>query len=172
MNLLNVLLQENQGQGVEALSRQFGLDTNQTQNVLGQLLPVLVSGLQRNTSQQGGLESLLGALSQGNHSRYLEDPSMLGTEENVADGNGILGHILGSKDVSREVARQVGANTGLSDSLIRQMLPVVASLAMGALAKQTGGGQRQEGLLGMLDMDGDGSMIDDVAGLLGKFFGR
>jgi len=53
------------------------------------------------------------------------------------------------------------------------MLPVVASLAMGALSKQT----RQsasplDGIAGMLDFNKDGSIVDDVMGLMGKFFAR
>jgi hypothetical protein len=170
MNLMDVLLQANQGQSINSLSQQFGLDTKQTQNILGQLLPVLAAGLQKNTAQQGGLESLLGALANGGHQKYLDNPALLGAAATVADGNGILGHILGSKDVSRSVAAQVSAKTGVSDDLIKKMLPVVATLAMGALAKQSAGGKQQQGLLSLLDRNNDGSIIDDVAGMIGNFF--
>ncbi len=172
MNLLEVLMQNNGGRSVEALSQQFGLSGEQTQNVLGKLLPALAAGLQNNVSQEGGMDSLLGALSSGRHEQYVDDAQALGRPETVADGNGILGHLLGSKDVSRALAQQVANSTGISDSLVKQMLPVVASLAMGALSKQTGRGQAAEGLAGILDFNRDGSMVDDVVGLLGKFLSR
>jgi hypothetical protein len=172
MNLLEILMQNNGGQSVQALGEQFGLSGEQTQGVLGQLLPALAAGMQNNLSQEGGLESLLGALSSGNHGQYLDDAASLGQAETVAEGNGILGHLLGSKDVSRALAQQVSGSTGISDTLIKQMLPIVASMAMGALSKQTSRGQAADGLLGMLDFNRDGSVVDDVVGLLGKFFAR
>jgi hypothetical protein len=51
-----------------------------------------------------------------------------------ADGNGILGHILGSKDVSRQVAAQASARTGIGADVLKKMLPLVATLAMGESA--------------------------------------
>ncbi len=182
MNLLEVLMQSNGGQNVNALAEQFGLSGDQAQGVLGQLLPALTKGMQNNISQPGGLDSLLGALGNGHHSQYIDDPSTIGMPETVQEGNGILGHLLGSKDVSRALAQHVSGNTGVSDSIIKQMLPIVASMAMGALAKNqfgasaaaSGGGQSQPaaGLMGMLDFNRDGSAVDDVIGLMGKFFGR
>jgi hypothetical protein len=179
MNLLEVLMQSNGGQNVNALAERFGLSGDQAQGVLGQLLPALTQGMQNNISQPGGLESLLGALSDGHHTQYIDDPSTIGMPQTVQEGNGILGHLLGSKDASRALAQHVSGNTGVSDSIIKQLLPVVASMAMGALAKNqmskgaaASSAQPAEGLMGMLDFDRDGSAVDDVIGLMGKFFGR
>ena len=99
--------------------------------------------------------------------------------DTIADGNGILGHIFGSKDVSRQVASQVASQTGIGEGVLKAMLPVVAAMMMGALSKRmsqpaavgadTGLGG---GLLGMLspalDANRDGSMVDDVAGMVGR----
>jgi hypothetical protein len=173
MNLLEVLMNANGGRSVEALSQQFGLSGEQTQSVLGQLLPALAAGAQNNIAQSGGLESLLGALTGGHHQQYLDQPETLADPNTVADGNGILGHLLGSKDVSRALANQVAGNTGVSDSLIKQMLPVVASMVMGAMSQRANAAPSpQEGLAGMLDFNRDGSAIDDVMGLVGKLFAR
>ena len=38
----------------------------------------------------------MSALSKGNHQRYIDSPQSLGDQKAVADGNGILGHVLGS----------------------------------------------------------------------------
>ena len=176
MNLLDLLTNANGGQNVEALAQQFGLSGGQATSVLSQLLPALAHGVQNNVSQEGGLDGLLGALTGGNHSQYVDDPSTLTDPSAVDDGNGILGHLLGNKDASSALAQHVAGNTGLSDTLIKQMLPVVASMAMGAMAKHMGSAGAQQapaaGLASMLDFNHDGSAVDDVIGLVGKFFRR
>jgi hypothetical protein len=170
MNLLDVLMTANGGAAVDQLSGQFGLSREQTTSAVENLLPALAGGLQRNISQ-GGLTDLLGALTSGRHQQYLEDPAALSSESAREDGNSILGHILGSKDVSRQVATQAASRTGINESVLKQMLPAVASLAMGALSRQqqgTGGA----GILGMLtpllDRNKDGSVVDDVLGFFRK----
>ena len=73
----------------------------------------------------------------------------------------------------REVASQVSKTTGVSFSIIKSLLPMLAPLIIGSLGKglMDGGNQssRSSGLLGMLDFDNDGSVIDDVAGLAMKY---
>lgn len=171
MNLLETLLQAQGGDAVRQVAGRFGLDESQASSAISALLPALTGGLQNNV-QQGGLDSLLGALSSGQHDRFLEDPSTLASEDAVSEGNGILGHILGSKDMSRQVAHQAADQTGIAPALMKQMLPVVASMVMGALSKQQSqaAASPQGGLLGMLDLNKDGNVADDVIGLVGKLF--
>lgn len=180
MNILNAILGAQDGQAVGALSQQFGLTQDQTVSALGALLPALAGGLQRNVSSQGGLEQLMAALSGGQHGRYLDETSMLGSPDTVSDGNAILGHILGTRDVSRAVATNAASATGISPDVLKKMLPVVAALAMGALAKQSASQQFQPGraqmadnigsLAGFLDVNRDGSVADDVLGFVGRMF--
>lgn len=185
MNLLDLVLNAQGGQAVRQLAQGFGVEESQASSAVSALLPALAAGLNRNVSQQGGIEQLLGALSSGNHGGFLDDLSRLGQPETVREGNGILGHLLGSKDVSRQVAQRAASQTGLSEGLLKQMLPVVATMAMGALSKQAsttgllGGGASAAssgGALGMLapllDMNKDGSVADDVMRLVSGFFSK
>ncbi len=164
----------NGGQSVAALAQQFGISEDQVQSVIGQVVPALAGGAQNNIAQAGGLEGMLGALMGGNHSQYVDDPGTLAGAGAVEDGNGILGHLLGGKDESRALATDVAGSTGLSSTLIKQMLPVIASMAMGVMAKHLGSGAGQgepaTGLAAMLDFNHDGSPVDDVVGLVGKLF--
>ena len=126
---------------------------------------------------------MVGALTSGQHGRYLDNPSLLGSADTVTDGNAILGHILGTKDVSRAVASNAATRTGIGEDVLKKMLPVVATLAMAALARQTasaGAPGRMSAasmtdnigdLSSFLDMNKDGSMVDDMAGFIGKLFG-
>jgi hypothetical protein len=173
MDLLKLLLDNNESAG--QLAQLAGVDAKSAGNVLEQLLPALTQGLQNNLQQGGGVEALASALQSGNHQRYLDNPASLGTPEARADGNGILGHLLGSKDVSRQLASQVSGATGVDSAAIKQMLPMVAALAMGALSKQTGGGAQLQGgagdiLSALLSGDGDGQGgLGAVMGLAKKF---
>ena len=70
--ILDMLMNAAGGGAVENVGQRFGLSRDQTSSALGQLVPALMAGLQRNTAQPGGMEALLGALTQGNHSRFLD----------------------------------------------------------------------------------------------------
>ena len=121
----------------QQLGQQFGLSDDMTQQAMAALIPALAAGLKSNASKPGGVEALLGALNKGSHSRYIDEPSLLGRSETRQDGNSILGHLLGSKDVSRAVASRASEKTGLGDDLLKQMLPVLATMVMGSLAKKS-----------------------------------
>ena len=182
MDLLQMVLQAQGGGAVNEIAKNFGLNANQAQSAIEHLLPALGSGLAKNAATPQGLEGLMGALSKGGHGKYLDDLSNLSSANALNDGNGILGHVFGSKDVSRQVAAQAAAQTGIGADVLKKMLPVLATMAMGALAKQSLGGGRglpgaaqagAGGLGGMLgsflDQNKNGSIADDVMGMLGKF---
>jgi hypothetical protein len=102
----------------------------------------------------------------------------------VTDGNGILGHLLGSKDVSRQVATRASAQTGLSADVLKRMLPLAATLMMGSFSKQSAnaaalpaglsgsGGGIAAMLTPLLDGNRDGSIVDDVTSMIGGFMKR
>jgi len=180
MNLMDILAQGEGQAAVGQVARQFDLDQRDAQNAIAQLLPALTRGMQRNATQPGGIDALIGALAKANHQRYVDQPESLGETATIDDGNRILGHVLGSKDVSRNVAARASQETGINSDLLRRMLPVVATLAMGMLSKQAqagrtattpqSGNSMQDLLTQMLDTNQDGSVIDDVLNLATKFF--
>jgi hypothetical protein len=182
MNILDTILNANEGAAVQQLGSQFGLGADQTSSALSTLVPALAAGFQRNMQSPDGLNSLLGALAGGSHDQYLANPQALGNTSAVDEGNGILGHVFGNKDVSRQVASRAAMQTGLSADLMKQMLPIVATMMMGAFARQSGTASAAPGsapmtggglasMLGpLLDRNRDGSIVDDVTGMLGGFF--
>lgn len=186
MDMLESLLGEQSRGVVRQLGQQFGLDESQASSALAAMLPAVAAGFRNNASSGAGLESLIGALASGGHQRYVDDPSSLAHPATVQDGNGILGHIFGTKEVSREVARRASAQSGFSSDVLKQMLPIAATLIMAALAKRqfggagapapplgapAGSGGLLDALTPMLDANRDGSMVDDVVGMIGKFVG-
>jgi hypothetical protein len=179
MNILDAILDSQNGGAVRQAGAAVGLGEDQTTAALAALVPALAAGLKQHTGSPAGLAGLIGALSTGHHQRYLDNPMILAQPGAVTDGNGILGHVLGGKDASRQVAAQVAASTGISADVIKRLLPLAATMVMGALARQrasspapgvTPAGGGLSGMLGsMLDRDRDGSVVDDVASMIGKF---
>lgn len=137
--LFEMLANAQNGNGMEALSRQFGLSQQQTQSAMEALMPAFSQGLKRNASDPYGLGSFLQAMASGQHAKYFEDASRAFSPQGVDEGNGILGHLFGSKELSRAVAGQAAQATGIGQEVLKQMLPVIASMIMGGLFKQSTG---------------------------------
>ena len=131
MNILEAMLAAQGGGAARQLGQQFGLDESQVSSAVSALVPALAAGFQRNMATPQGLESLTAALGGGQHQRYVDDPNVLGLPETTADGNSILGHVFGSKDVSRGVATRAAAQTGISEGVLKSMLPVIAAMRSG-----------------------------------------
>lgn len=187
MGLLQTILEAQNGGIIKQLAKANGLDNQTAASAVAKLLGGLNKGVQQNIQKPSGLEALMGAIQGGGHDRYLGNTSSALSSSSILDGNNILGHILGSKSASRNLASQVSGETGISSSILKKMLPVVASLAMGAMKQQSGsggglsalfgGGQKKQsmtsGLLSsFLDRDNDGSIVDDVLGMAAKQFFR
>lgn len=165
MNLLEMVMQAQGGGAVRQIAQQFGIGEDQAQSAIGAVLPMLAGAVQQNV-QNGGIEGLLGALQGGNHERYLDDPSALFSQQAVDDGNGILGHLLGGKEVSRQVATHAAAESGVSSAIIKQMLPIVAGLLMGGMSKQANSSGLLSQALGAAAGGGAGGGIASVLGSL------
>ncbi len=179
MNINDLLFDNKNTDAISEFANNFGVNESQAKDAISSLANSLSRGLGANSQEVKGLDSLMEALEKGKHSRYLDDPSLLGKKETTQDGNDILGHIFGKKDVSRHVAKRSSKETGLGSSLLKKMLPVVATMVMASLGKKMLGGSKQSApsrqestgfLTKILDADKDGSMIDDVLGMAFKAF--
>ena len=192
MNILESLIGSQSSNVVSELARQLGVNESQASAAAGQLIPALTRSIKNNASTDGGLSSLINALQKGNHHNYLDNTSMLGQNSTIQEGNSILGHIFGSKDVSRNVANYGSQQAGLSSSLMKKALPILAPLVLSALSKgllgkgKSGGvfsgtsnnsdifssgvaANKQRGMLeSFLDADKDGSMWDDLLSMAVK----
>ncbi|MGC1205797.1 MAG: DUF937 domain-containing protein [Flavobacteriaceae bacterium] len=187
LDLLNSDLGKTIVSGVAGQTKQ---PQNKTQDVLTMALPVLMAAMKRNAATPQGAEGLMGALSSKHDGSILDNLGGLfggGVDENVmSDGEKILGHVLGNKQ--QNVTNTLGAKSGMDAGSVAQILKVAAPILMGVLGNQA---KKQnvsspsgiEGLLGgllggssakneqsflesILDADGDGSVIDDVAGMV------
>lgn len=164
--------------GLQSMARELGVSEQQAASGADALLPAILGGFKRQAqSQPSGLEGLGGLLGQlGGGS--LMDEVLAPQATPVQHGNDVLGQIFGSKDVSRAVAGQAAAQTGLDASLLRKMLPMLAMLVAGFMARQQGGQaqaapQPGGGLFGGGGGGGAGGGLGELlGGLLGGGQGR
>ena len=175
MNLLDMIMSAQGGAAAQQAGAQLGLNQQQSQSAIAALLPAISSALKKNTANPQGLAGLLGALQGGQHEQYLENPQMLGQPQTVNDGNAILGHLFGSKDVSRAVAGHAAQKTGLGADVLKKLLPLVATMAMGSLSKQTRQPNMKSALAGLAmqhlmggKQSGLGSILGAVTGANGR----
>lgn len=179
---------------ISGVSGSTGQSQDKTSGLLTMALPVLMKAMERNASTPKGAEGLMGAIS-GKHDGSILDNlgGLFGggvDKEVVDDGDKILGHILGNK--RSNVEQVLGQKSGMDSGAVANILKVAAPILMGVLGKSasqnnvsspSGLGGLLGGLLGgasqsgpvtkeqtflekMLDADGDGSVIDDVAGMV------
>jgi hypothetical protein len=175
MDILELIAGAQGGGPVNQLASQFGLKPEQARSAMAALIPAVAAGLQRNMATEPGLSGLLSALESGRHETYLESPDRLSDPTTTTDGNAILGHVLGSKDVSRQVAANASQQTGIDPAVLKKMLPLVAALAMAGLSRQTktaaGGAAKAAGLAALLGPllggSGQGAIADGLGGMLG-----
>lgn len=137
MALFDMMNNAQNGEAMKKIAGQFGLDETQMAKTVEALMPAFSTGLKRNTGTPDAMGNFMKALSSGNHSQYFEDVTKAATPEGMADGNNILGHLFGSKEVSRAVAAQAEAASGVGQDVIKKLLPILASTLMGGMFNQT-----------------------------------
>lgn len=137
MELTDILTQMG---GLQSVARELGVSEEQAASGADALLPAILGGFKRQAqARPGGLEGLGGLLGQLGGGGLLD--SVLSSQPTeVERGNEVLGQIFGSKDVSRSVAHSAAAQSGLSPELLKKMLPMLAMLVTGFMARHPGVG--------------------------------
>ena len=190
MQITDILAQTG---GLQSMARELGISEAQAASGAAALVPALLGGFKKQAqAQPGGLEGLGGLLGRLGGGGLL-DNVLAPQPTDVRQGDAVLGEIFGTKEVSRAVAQNASAQTGLDPSVLKKMLPMLAMLVGGYMAKQGRGGAggglggmiggmlggkgaapaaaappRAGGLAGMLDMDGDGNPLDDILRMVGR----
>ena len=144
------------------MARELGVSESQAASGAAALLPAILGGFKKQTqAQPGGLEGLGGLLTQLGGGGLL-DNVLSPQPTNVSMGDNVLGQIFGSKDVSRTVAANAATKSGLDPSILKKMLPMLAMLVAGYMAKQRAGGATTQAAGG-----GGGVLGGLLGGLLG-----
>ncbi len=176
-----------------------GASRQQTSGAAESIMEVLLGGIAKNAASPDGASSLNNALERDHDGGILDNlQDILGgrnvqpQQERALNGAGILEHILGNKQ--SKVADAIGQQNGLNAGQVGNLMKTLAPVLLGVLGKQKRQqgldisgisdllrGERQQqqqrqsssplgGLLkNFIDQDGDGNIMDDLGGMLGKF---
>lgn len=201
-NLIDLLQGQLSEGLLDQLSNQLGgTDKEQTQDAASGIISAMVSALSKNASTPSGADALANALERDHDGSILDDimgyaggsaakPEY--TQDRMTNGAGILKHVLGAKQGN--MIEMISKMSGLANGQTGNLMTMLAPIVMGMLGKQRkqqnldqGGladilsrsvqsqtNKRQEmGFIGkLLDQDGDGSIMDDLANLGMKFLRR
>ena len=164
--LLDAILSSGGGSALQMLGGRFGLPPAATRSALEALLPMVTGGLKNQAQAQGGIEGLLSSVLKPEHAQYSEDTDVLARPGTTAMGNEILGSIFNNdRDVSRTVAAQAAQKTGINVDILKQMLPIVAMMAAGAMSKNASAG-------GLGNLIGSAMGNGSQGGLLGNVLSK
>ncbi|MFL6466957.1 MAG: DUF937 domain-containing protein [Pyrinomonadaceae bacterium] len=192
-SLQDLLGQQQGSEAVDQISQQVGAEPSMVNSAIQAALPMILGSLANNAATPGGAESLDNALANDHDGSLLDNLGSLGglvldqqtPTPRQADAGGILGHILGTNQGA--VAQEASKKSGLPIGQVAQILMMLAPIVMAYLGRQKqeqgvgpeGLGGLLGGLLGgqaggntmgniassMLDRDGDGSSLDDIASM-------
>lgn len=188
-SILDLLSSDMGKQLISGASAQTGQPEDKTANVLSMALPVILGAMQRNAASPQGAQSLNNALEDNRHDgSILEQLSGLlgnGADSNLLnDGAGILKHVLGGnqQNVEQNISKTSGVDAGSVAQIIKMAAPILMSVLGSQKRKdnvgESGIGELLGSVLGkntdhdqsllttLLDANGDGSVIDDVAGMV------
>jgi hypothetical protein len=153
--------------GLQSMARELGVSEAQAAKGAEALMPAILGGFKKQAqAQPSGLDGLGGMLESLGGGGLLD--SVLSPQPtDVASGNNVLGQIFGSKDVSRTVAQSAATQSGLDAGLLKKMLPMLAMVAAGYMAKQRGGNSAPAASAGGMA----GGMGGGLGGMLGGLLG-
>jgi hypothetical protein len=188
-DLMQSIVGQLSGAPMAQLSSQLGADSRTTQNAVQAALPLLLGALAKNSASTGGADALAGALDRDHDGSILDDIGGFLGGGGGSDGAAILGHVLGNRETTVEAG--IGKATGLQSGQIAQLLQMLAPIVLGYLGRQKRQQSMSAGVLGellgaqssraqaqnpalgalasLLDKDDDGSIVDELGGMLGSF---
>jgi len=191
---LEALLGLLQGQDLGNLASQVGGNEGEVKNGVMAALPAMLAALGKNAGTEKGAEELNNALEKKHDGSILDNLSGYLSDPDLKDGAGILNHLFGNQ--TSNVANAVSQSSGLDTNRSMKMLQMLAPILMGMLGQQkkqnnldakglgnltsmlasnfgseAGASGIMEAVTNLLDANKDGNVMDDIMGMVGKFFG-
>ena len=158
------------------LASQLGLGQDQAQQAIEKVAPLILGGLKRQGERHGGEGRVNHIVQKYGRENVLDDlGGHIQRRAQESNPDPSLGGLLG--DAGPQAADLLDNKLGLSAGMGKKLIPILAPIILGALKKRVnaggsrGGGGASSGLAGglltsILDRDGDGNVLDDVAGMV------
>lgn len=151
------------------LSSNLQLDKGTVQKLIPQLAPLILSGLKKQKDTMGGDARVDHILNKYGDSSVLGNiKDVISSKINAQNTDANLGGLLGANG-GVQAATALAKNLNIDASTIMKIIPALSPIILGALTKKRdAGGAGISGVGSLLDADGDGSILDDVAGFILK----
>ena len=184
--ILNAISSKEKDELITNGSKMLGIPSNKAENAMGSAAAILMNALQRNSNNSDGRQSLENALNRDHDGSVLDNIGSLLSNPSSGSGAGILRHILGNKQSMIEsfLSKENGISKSSSSNLLKMVAPIVMGMIGKQFKSQRGSRSNVNSLLSMLtgsmekqapknqsmieqllDSDGDGSIIDDIANI-------
>lgn len=146
------------------LSSTLGLDPKTAGQILPQVAPMILGGLKRQMEQRGGAPRVDHILNKYGSAGVLDDiGGLFGMKAQSPNPDPALGGLLGDSGV--QAANLLSQNLNLDKNTAMKIIPMLAPIILGFLTKQRDtGGMGAQGIAALIDQNGDGNILDDVAG--------
>lgn len=148
------------------LSSQLGIDENTAAQIIPRVAPLILGGLKRQKDERGGAPRVDQILNKYGDPAVLDHISdLFANKAQEANPDPRLGGLLGDSGV--KATQVMSQQYKLNQSTASRLIPMLAPVILGFLTrKRDQGGAGSSGIASLLDHDGDGSVLDDVAGFL------
>ena len=146
------------------MSSATNIDQGTLQQLLPAITPMILGGLKKQKDERGGqdrVDHILNKYGSPTALDNMEDLFKQKLYDNSTEPN--LGGLLGS--AGTEATNMLTNNFKIDSNIASKLIPMLAPIVLGFLTKKRDSGTGSSGLAGLLDQDGDGSVLDDVAGL-------
>lgn len=137
MDISTAIKTAGDGGAFENLARSFGLEPKAATPAINSMFEALALRVERATLSRSGVADVVSLLGNRESGRAVSDRKNLAGPAVADAGNGVLDVLIGNKHVSRGIAASAASAAGISADVAKKMLPVVASMMMGGLQRQT-----------------------------------
>jgi len=147
----------------DQLSANLGIEKNAVQQMLPQIAPMILGGLKRQKDNYGGQERVDHILDKYGSTDVLDNiGDFFSSQVQNQSADPRLGGLLGDSGV--QATNALSKQFNLDGSTAMKIIPMLAPIILGFLSKtRDQGGAGSKGIASILDRDGDGSILDDVA---------
>lgn len=173
-NFTRSLLDSYGDQVAGKLSSATELTPEQSRQAFSDLSPLVLGSLKRRQDQMGGsgIEELLAnAGITADHADNIDDVFEKGLAGHSSQTRAVF-----DEDTQEQTAQAFSKKFNIGGAVAKKILPMLVPVILGMLMKkggsqsnaaaQSGGGGIGGGIGSILDRDGDGSIIDDIAGMV------
>lgn len=134
MHIKTVLSEAQNGQAYANLARAFHLPPDKAEDAVHDMLDALIPDIAERIASRRSLADIVELIGKADYEKVLETPMLLGATHTQVLGSEALNAFAGRKE-SQRLVHHAAATSGVSEMISEYLLPALAAMLVGALAK-------------------------------------